>query len=164
MLRRRRGNGLIIKLLTAVVVVGLIILLFLSVRGMLKATNEEEAVQIVEQFYDFEQEGDFGSSWELFHSLMKERYKKSDYVQTRAHVFMQHFGTNTFQYEMGEPERKFDVQLVEGTEALKEVYLITVTQIYHSSFGNFKIVQPVYAAEESGDWRVLWSFQKSEDF
>ncbi|WP_454189937.1 hypothetical protein [Paenibacillus sp. Marseille-Q7038] len=163
MLRRRRGNGLI-KLLTAVLVVGLIILLFWSVRGMVKSTNEEEAVKIVEQFYDYEQEGDFGSSWELFHSLMKERYKKPDYVQTRAHVFMRHFGTNTFQYERSEPERKFDVQLVEGKEALKEVYLITVTQIYHSSFGNFKIVQPVYAAEESGDWRVLWSFQKSEDF
>ncbi|WP_211749186.1 hypothetical protein [Paenibacillus sp. Marseille-Q4541] len=163
MLRRRRGKGLV-KLLTAALVVGLIVLLFYSVRGMVKSTNEEEAVQIIEQFYAFEQEGDFGSSWELFHSLMKEKYKKPDYVQTRAHVFMQHFGTNTFQYNLSEPERKFDVQLVEGKEPLKEVYLITVTQIYHSSFGNFKIVQPVYAAEESGEWRVLWSFQRSEDF
>lgn len=126
--------------------------------------NEEEAVEVVAQFYDFEQEGDFGSSWELFHSLMKEKYKKSDYVQTRAHVFMQHFGTNTFVYHLSEPDRTFDVQLIEGKEPLNEVYLVTVTQIYHSSFGNFKIVQPVYAAEESGEWRILWSFQKAEEF
>lgn len=163
MLRKRRGHGMF-KWFTALVVVSLIILLFFSVRGMFKSLNEEEAVEVIAQFYDFEQEGDFGSSWELFHSLMKEKYKKSDYVQTRAHVFMQHFGTNTFEYHLSEPERTFDVQLIEGKEPLSEVYLVTVTQIYHSSFGNFKIVQPVYAAEESGEWRILWSFQKAEEF
>ncbi|MCM3786669.1 hypothetical protein M3231_27420 [Neobacillus mesonae] len=163
MLRKRRGNSLI-KLVSTVIVIGLVALLFFSVRGALQSSEEEEAVNIVKEFYTYEQEGDFGSSWELFHSQMKEKYKKPDYVQTRAHVFMQHFGTNTFKLELSKPERHYDVQLIEGKETLGEVYIVTVTQTYNSSFGNFKIVQPVYAAEESGEWRVLWSFQKAEEF
>ncbi|MCM3127707.1 hypothetical protein ACFQ3J_13795 [Paenibacillus provencensis] len=161
MLRKRRRKGLM-KLATTVIVISLVALLFYSLRGAFESSEEEKAVNLVEEFYTYEQEGDFGSSWELFHSFMRERYKKSDYVQTRAHVFMQHFGTNTFKFEMTEPKRVFDVQLIEGKEPLGEVYMITVTQTYHSSFGNFDIVQPVYAAQESGEWRVLWSFQKVE--
>ncbi|GAK41100.1 hypothetical protein PUW24_13505 [Paenibacillus urinalis] len=163
MLRKRRANGLL-KIVATLLIVGLLALLFFSIQGVMKSNEEEDARKVIEQFYTYEQEGDFGSSWELFHSLLQERYKKPDYVQTRAHVFMQHFGTNTFKYEVSEPERLFDVQLIEGKEALAEVYQFTVTQIYHSSFGNFKMVQPVYASQESGEWRVLWSFDKAQEF
>lgn len=163
MLRKKRRNTLL-KLVSTLIVIGLVVLLFFSVRGALQSSKEEEAVSVVNEFYTYEQEGDFGSSWELFHSQMKEKYKKPDYVQTRAHVFMQHFGTNTFKYELSKPERNYDIQLVEGKETLGEVFMITVSQTYYSSFGNFKIVQPVYVTEESGEWRLLWSFQKSEEF
>lgn len=163
MLRKRRGTYLV-KFFSLVIVVGVIALLFFSLQGMLQSSDEKEAVNVVKEFYTYEQEGDFGSSWELFHSQMKEKYKKPDYVQARAHVFMQHFGTNTFKFKLSEPESNYDVQLIEGKEILGQVYVITVTQTYYSSFGNFQIVQPVYAAEESGDWKVLWTFQKGEEF
>lgn len=61
----------------------------------------DQAVEALNEFYTMEQSGNFGGSWELFHSQMKKKFEKSTYVQQRAHVFMQDMGTDTFTFELG---------------------------------------------------------------
>lgn len=63
-----------------------------------------QAKEVVEQFYHYEQEGDFSKSWELFHPVMKEKFTKSNYLQVRAHVFIRDFGVDTFTYKVQKPE------------------------------------------------------------
>ncbi|WP_102776564.1 hypothetical protein [Alteribacillus bidgolensis] len=36
----------------------------------------EEAKETVELFYEYEQQGDFAQSWELFHPDMKDKFSK----------------------------------------------------------------------------------------
>jgi hypothetical protein len=50
------------------------------------------------EFYEYEQLEDYSRSWELFHSSMKERFPKGDYIQDCVHVFIGHFGADTFEF------------------------------------------------------------------
>ena len=53
------------------------------------SSSDKQAQEIAEEFYSYyEQEGEFSSSWELFHSSMKQKFTKGHYIQDRAHVFM----------------------------------------------------------------------------
>ncbi|WP_342602376.1 hypothetical protein [Peribacillus sp. FSL E2-0159] len=57
---------------------------------------------VVEDFYEYESEAEFGKSWELLSSEMKQRFpNRADYVQNRSHVFLQHIDVETFQYDVG---------------------------------------------------------------
>ncbi|MFC5652853.1 hypothetical protein ACFPYJ_27870 [Paenibacillus solisilvae] len=159
-MKRRRGDHLLLFKL----VIGFFILLVAwmtwhNASRFFSPGEESEALHAVEQFYKYEQVGDFGSAWELFHPLMQQRFNKPDYIQRRAHIMLQDFGVKTFEFHTGKPELLTDWKMSQETDAIAEVYQIDVTQIFHSPYGNFEIVQSCFAAYESGEWRLLWSYQ-----
>jgi len=45
-----------------------------------------------------EQNGGFAYYWKSFHPLLKERWSKTQFITDRLHVFIGHFGTETFQF------------------------------------------------------------------
>ncbi|RXT02869.1 hypothetical protein [Ammoniphilus sp. CFH 90114] len=117
--------------------------------------------QVVEQFYQYEQTGDFGSSWELFHPLMKEKFSKESYIQQRAHVFMQHFDVTTFDYQLGDPVLVQEWKMGTASPALPQVYKVPVTLFYPSGiFGDFSIQQDVFLALEETEYRILWPYSQ----
>ena len=44
------------------------------------ASPAQQAKNAVQQFYSFEQQGEFASSWMLFHPSLKEIFKKGPYI------------------------------------------------------------------------------------
>lgn len=124
-------------------------------------TPSNQAKKAVEKFYEYEQDGSFSESWEMFHPYMKERFEKGDYLQDRAHVFFQHFGVNSFTFTLKKAELVRNWQIEEDAEPIEEVYKVTVTQYYQGMYGNFEIVQDVYTTLLDGKWTVLWDYKKS---
>ncbi|WP_096274071.1 hypothetical protein [Paucisalibacillus globulus] len=125
-------------------------------------TPSNQAENAVEEFYSYEQEGAFSDSWEMFHPFMKERFEKGHYLQDRAHVFLNHFGVNTFTFSIEDAEVVHDWQIEEDAETIDEVYHIPVTQYYQGKYGNFSIVQDVYVTNLDEEWTILWDYKKSE--
>ena len=154
--RRRRYAKQWLLLIGIVVVCG-----WMTTKGLqlLFATGRaEEAEQVVDQFYRLEQEGDYGSSWELLHSSMKEQYPKDHYIQQRAHIFMQDFKSETYLYELGKSKSLSGFQLKQNGKALEldHVYAVQVTQDFDTLYGPIQLVQTCYVAEENGEWSLLW--------
>ncbi len=123
-------------------------------------STEREVEKVVEQFYQYEQNGDFSNSWEMFHSSMKNRFDKSDYIQDRAHVFLEHFGVNTFDFTISEPVKIENYQMTTELANTQTVYRLIVTYIYQSKYGYLEIDQPVILAEEDQEWRILWEYEE----
>lgn len=124
------------------------------------SSDARQLEQTVQQFYKYEQEGDYGSSWELFHPQMKEIYTKDYYIQLRAHVFMQQLGATHMQLALGNPERLEEWRLSEGAQPLEDVYRLEAEQRFLSSFGLLTLRQEVYAVKETEGWLLLWSFHE----
>ncbi|AIM16263.1 hypothetical protein [Neobacillus sedimentimangrovi] len=135
----------------------LVILVFLLVRCVFD-TSEQEALEVVDEFYRYEQKGDFAQSWQLFHSSMKQRFSKGHYIQDRAHVFMNHFGVETFTYTIGEPEKLEEWKISKDQPALTNVYKFLVTQTYKGKYGNFDIQQEVFVVQEKEKWKIMWDY------
>ncbi|ASR48657.1 hypothetical protein B4V02_19155 [Paenibacillus kribbensis] len=165
MLFRRRAASMFMfirRLLYFALICGLLWLLWLGLRGVMSTGEDNQAVKVLNDFYTMEQSGNFGGSWELFHSQMKKKFEKSTYVQQRAHVFMQDMGTDTFTFELGEPQAEYDIRTDQDGEGVGKAYRITVTQHYKTRFGTFNIVQPCYVTQEGEEWRVLWVYKEKE--
>lgn len=158
MLRRRNRNTMLKRIAFILFVLLLLWLIGRSLPALFRADAPDEAAAAAEEFYKYEQSGDFGSSWELFHPLMKERFPKSAYVQNRAHIFMQHFGVQTFKLQMESPEREFDVQIIQGVKPFPEAYKIKVIQTYSGTFGEFDLVQMCYLVQDGKEWTLLWYY------
>ncbi|WP_235420950.1 hypothetical protein [Jeotgalibacillus soli] len=126
---------------------------------ILLPSDAEEALETVDLFYRLEQEADFSTSWELFHSEMKNRFPKAGYIQDRAHVFMNHFGVNTYTYTLSEPEEIEDWKMDIDTESIF-VYEIIVTQSYIGKYGRFDFIQYVYVSLEEDEWKILWDYNE----
>ncbi|SEO14404.1 hypothetical protein SAMN05518847_10664 [Paenibacillus sp. OV219] len=148
------------KLLLGLVIVLVVWLGWRNFSGLFQSGDDEQAQAAVEQFYSFEQQGDYGSAWELFHPEMQQRFKKAEYIQNRAHIMMQDFGVNTFDVHIGSPSRVADWKMTEGAAPISVVYEFDVEELFHSQYGNFTIVQPCYAAYDSGKWKLLWSYEQ----
>ncbi|ATA61575.1 hypothetical protein GS458_3148 [Geobacillus stearothermophilus] len=147
-IRARAG----VAVLTAAAVLVAILSLFLS-------NERNEAKEIVDTFYRYEQAGDFGSSWELFHPLMKKKFPKDVYIQRRAHVFMQDFGVETFDYRIDEVENLSSWSMSDENKPLHDVYRVRVIQTFHSVFGVFEIHQDVFVATEKGEKSILFPYR-----
>jgi hypothetical protein len=119
-----------------------------------------QAKEVVEQFYHYEQEGDFSKSWELFHPVMKEKFTKSNYLQVRAHVFMQDFGVDTFTYKVQKPEELKTWKMSKTGPFMKIVYKVLITQNYKGKFGNFEVIQEVFVVKDKGEWKVVWDYNQ----
>ncbi|WP_147534159.1 hypothetical protein [Bacillus marasmi] len=149
---RRRKNPLII-IAIAIAVIGIAV-------ASLVASLKSKPEKVVEQFYQLEQEGDFGSSWDLFHSQMKERFNKDQYIQSRAHVFMQDMNAHSFTFKLGDTEKHDEWRATQGGKALKNVHQVTVYQTFQSKFGKFTIEHPCFVVEEKGEWKLLWDYNQ----
>jgi hypothetical protein len=112
----------------------------------------------VDQFYRYEQRGDYGSAWELFHPMMKQKFTKEAYIQQRAHLFMEHLGAATFSFELGQAASLSTWQF--GKQTLRDIYQIPVTQTFHTTFGDFTITQNAFVIKEKDQWQLLWPFSK----
>ena len=76
---------------------------------------------------------------------MKKKFpNQADYVQNRAHVFLQHMEVTTFTYEVGKASKKKNWQMNDGSQKFKEVYEVPVTLTFESRFGLFKLQQKNY--------------------
>lgn len=137
-----------------------IVLLFIIFR-LLSSHANSEAYKVVDQFYSLEQGSNFAASWELFHPYMQSKFSKNGYIQERNHVFMQHFGVTTFDYNIGKPKKLTNWSISNPPELplIDQVYKFPVTKQYKSKFGTFNIVQNVYAANHEGKWVILWSYK-----
>jgi hypothetical protein len=157
-MRRRRkrgmGGGLSGMILAWVFVLGLILVGYLYI----PTPSQWQAERVVSKFYHLEQQGDFGGSWELFHSQMKKKFDKQTYIQKRAHVLMQDFGTQTFDFEIGRVHTEKDWKMASDAAQLTDVYWFPVYMTFHSTFGYFTLEQNVYVTKEKDEWRILWSY------
>ncbi|ASN04507.1 hypothetical protein [Virgibacillus necropolis] len=151
-----RGTTLLIVLLFTVVTAAITIyyLFFFS------KPPGEQAVEVVDTFYTYEQDGAFSDSWAMFHPLMKEKFPKGHYLQDRAHIFMNHFGVTTFTYTLSEAMEVKNWKIEKGAEPIPTTYMVTVTQVYKGKYGNFSIVQDLYTTIVDGEWKVLWDYKK----
>ncbi|HJV44991.1 MAG TPA: hypothetical protein VJ824_04605 [Bacillota bacterium] len=122
------------------------------------STTPSTPTALVQQFYEYERIGDYGSSWELFHSQMKDRFNKQNYIQQRAKVFMQDFGVDTFEFSIGKAQPVHSWKMTPDTAPLEETYRVPVTQMFKSNFGVFSLQQDVYVADDNGKLRVLWAY------
>ncbi|MDQ0216289.1 hypothetical protein J2S13_002730 [Oikeobacillus pervagus] len=113
----------------------------------------------MDKFYHYEQQGRFSESWELFHPFMKEKFPKGYYLQDRAHVFMNHFGVETFTYTLGKPKKLKKWRPTDEGRKLKNVYKVPVIQSYKGTYGNFSLHQEVFVVREKEKWFVLWDYQ-----
>ncbi|MDQ1000752.1 hypothetical protein QFZ28_001152 [Neobacillus niacini] len=136
-----------------------IVTVFMLIRGAW-FSPDKEAVAVVEEFYLYEQQGEFASSWDLFHSTMKEKFGKGHYIQDRAHVFMNHFGVETFDFTMSEPEKMDQWKMSKTGPAMKNVYKIIVIQTYKGIYGNFDLEQEVFAVQEKDEWKIVWDYNQ----
>ncbi|MCT2537005.1 hypothetical protein NC661_18475 [Aquibacillus koreensis] len=150
----RRQQGLLI------IGVAIAFIIFIVVFIMIQLSPSHQAKEIVEAFYVYEEEGKFADSWDLFHSQMKSRFDKAHYIQDRAHVFMNHFGVTTFSFELSGVNEMNNWKMSSDAKPIGTVYEVVVTQSYKGDYGNFSIVQSIYATKEEGDWKVLWDYNK----
>ncbi|TYR79332.1 hypothetical protein FZC66_14570 [Priestia megaterium] len=144
------------------VAIGLVSMIVLCVWGFQFTflSSTYQAKSTVEEFYTLEQEGNFSDSWELFHSAMKERFPKGAYIQDRAHVFLNHFGVDTFSYEVKDVQKVEQWKMTNEMEAFKEVYEIQIVQTYKGKYGNFNLHQLVFAVKEKGEWKIAWDYKQ----
>ncbi|MFZ3577172.1 hypothetical protein [Virgibacillus sp. DJP39] len=152
--KRGRGIGLIFLL---IVTTGIVIMLYFLMK---EPPPEDQAKEAVNTFYTYEQDGAFSESWAMFHPLMQEKFTKGGYIQDRAHVFMNHFGVVTFTYTLGEAVKVLNWEIEDGADPIPTVYGVTVTQDYKSKYGNFSIVQDVYATVVDDKWKIIWNYKK----
>lgn len=152
MLKKRNHPGILLLLL---LIAGTFI--FMLAR-LLFSSPSSEAKSVVEQFYAFEQDANFSASWGLFHPYMKEKFTKAAYIQDRTHVFMGHFGAETFSYEISEAEHIEGWRAAKGEKSFKSAYKFEVTQMYTGKYGKFSFIQEVYVVEQKKKLVILWNF------
>ncbi|KAB2336686.1 hypothetical protein F7731_10005 [Cytobacillus depressus] len=128
-------------------------------RGLFSSSGDH-ALKAVDAFYKYEQEGNFSGSWEMFHPYMKLKFTKGHYLQDRAHVFMNHFGVDTFTYSLGKPKKLKNWQPPSEEFDLGIVYKVPVTQVFKGKYGNFSLHQEVFVVRVKKDWMILWDYNK----
>lgn len=136
------------------------LVLFAALISRLVPDGEKKAEEAVRKFYQYEQKGNFSESWDMFHPLMQERFSKGHYIQDRAHVFLNHFGVDTFDVVLGDAEKMDRWKMTGEAEPLEDVYKVPVTMVYKGKYGNFNIQQDVFAVKEEGEWKILWDYKK----
>jgi hypothetical protein len=150
---RRRKNPIPLLLLGIGVILFIVIIIALTGRGEAGSPD-----QVINEFYKNEQQGDFGKSWELFHSQMKKKFGKSSYIQTKNHVFMGHMGVDTFDVKVGEIEKIKKFSFSKDGPTFKNVRSAKVDLLFKSQFGEMTISQVCYVAQEKEEWKILWDY------
>ena len=153
MIRKRRSNK---PLLFVILPIGALCIVIGSIK--LLFSQSYEPIDVVKAFYTYEQERNYSDSWELLHPIMKERWSKTDFMTDRLHVFVGHFGTDTFEFSVGEPEEISNWKMNKEAQLVDTVYKFNVVQTYRGKYGKFSFVQEVYVTKEEEEWRILWDY------
>ncbi|MBM7662546.1 hypothetical protein JOC85_003353 [Bacillus mesophilus] len=154
-MRRRR------KPINPIAIIGMIVIPLLIFGAYSLVFSSNKAEQLVENFYTYEQQGNFSESWELFHPIMKEKFTQGGYIQDRAHVFIGHFGADTFSYEIAKPTKIKDWKMSKDTEPFKVAHKYLVTTSYKGKYGAFHFIQEVYVVKgEENEWNIVWDYNK----
>jgi hypothetical protein len=151
-MRRRSPVPLVIGAIASILIV---VALFMIVGESREPDTPEE---VIKEFYQFEQSGDFGNAWELFHPEMQNKFPKSSYIQTKNHVFMGHMGVDEFEVEVGKIEKLEKFTFNEEGLTFKNVRKAEVALFFDSQFGELTISQTCYVALEEGEWKILWDY------
>lgn len=157
---RRSGFGRQKGIWVVLFAIGLV-LLFLSFLYSLLLSPERKALRVVEEFYVYEQAGDYGQSWGLLHTQMRLRFDRTAYVQDKTHVFNGHFGAETFSFDISAGDTLKGWRMQKDGEVFEKVYEFVVEQKYKGKYGHFLFVQYVYVAQDEGEWRILWDYNHS---
>ena len=147
-----------LKIFSYIALIALSVLLIISFFRSLFFNPEKEALRAVETFYELETAGNFGESWEMFHPLMKEKFSRNHYIQDRAHVFLNHFGVETFAVSFGKPKHYPEWQMDQSSPLLEDVYKIPIIMTFKGKYGDFAIHQDVFCHKVDGEWTILWSY------
>ena len=132
-----------------IILFGIIILFFIG-------SPKSQAKNVVEEFYSYEQDGDFASSWNLLHSEIQARFSEDQYIERRSNLFLE-LGISTFQYDLDNIDVVKNWTTSSVNLSFQEIYKVPVRQIFQSEFGVLTLEQDLYVAEENGEWRILWS-------
>jgi hypothetical protein len=155
-MRRKRVPAFVFPL-AVLLLAGLLLAAGIS----LLLSPERKAKGVVEEFYFHEADGDFSDSWELLHPFMKEKFSKTAYVQDRTHVFIGHFGAETFTYNVGEGKKLEGWSMEKGRSPFGTAYKYHVAQHYKGKYGKFSFQQDVYVTQdEEGKWHILWDYNQ----
>ncbi|WP_042222205.1 hypothetical protein [Oceanobacillus manasiensis] len=122
---------------------------------------KNQAERAVENFYDYEKSAAYSLSWEMFHPLMQEKLDKKEYLQVRGELFMGYLSTKEFSYSIEKIDKVKGWTMDESSNTFEVVYKVQVNQRLKGDFGNFTIIQHVYAAEVEGDWKILWDYKRN---
>lgn len=121
---------------------------------------ENRAEEVVEKFYDYEINGLFSESWELFHPLMKEKIPKGEYIQERAGFLVNHLEVTTSNYSIEDTKKLENWQMEAGAEGIPEVFKVLVSQEFNGKYGKVTIKQNVYVTDVDGEWKILWDYKE----
>lgn len=146
--------------LKIIILVICILSVFLFSIRLIILSPAKKAETIVSKFYSFEQDGNFSDSWNLFHPFMKEKFPKSAFIQDRAHVFIGHFGAETFSYEIGDPTEVKGWKPAKGEKSFKNAYKFLVKQNYSGKYGKFSFNQEVYVVKYKKELVILWDYNQ----
>ena len=152
-MRKRQRNKL---LLFVIISICSLLVLISSINYLFSPSYKSK--KVVEAFYTHEQSGDFADSWELLHPFMKDRWSKTQFMTDRLHVFVGHFGTETFQFSIEEGNKIKDWKMAEELQPFDVAYKFTVIQTYKGKYGKFSFLQEVYVAKDEEEWRILWDY------
>lgn len=156
--RRRRGAAQTAFFVLVLLLAVSSVLLFLH--NVFWSGDRHRVRETVKAFYDYERSGDYGSAWELLHSGMKEHFAQDAYIQARTTFYSLLQGGGGMAVVLGKPEQVAEWRMADNAPVLRDVYRITVEQRMLSVFGGVAVRQDVFAAEENGEWRLLWSYQE----
>ena len=142
------------RILILLTVAGLIIVI---VRLVFFSLGNSSA-DTVEKFYSLEQNNNYSESWDLFHPFMKEKFPKASFIQDRSHVFIGHFGAESFEFLISEGEEIQNWRPSKGEKPFKTAYKYLVTQSYKGKYGKFSFVQEVYVVKYQKEWTIIWDY------
>lgn len=138
-----------------------LIIIFLSILIInIFFSQENAAEKAIHEFYRLEEAGDFGQSWEMFHPVMQAKIPKKDYVQDRPHVFLNHFGIDSFRTTFGKVKKLNNWKVEKESKTLNDVFMIPITMHIMGKYGTLDIQQDVYTVKVEDDWRIMWDYEK----
>lgn len=152
-MRRRSSNKLLILF-----IVVLVIVLVIGFSNLFSSIGDQEPRDVVEDFYKAEQDGDFGSAWELLHPVMQKRFSKNAFVTERSHIYMSHYGVKTFSYTLGEEDEHKNWKMEKDSKAFPIAHSFEVEQTFKSKFGTFIVKQKVYVVLVNEEWKIVWEY------
>lgn len=139
----------------------IIFLLILIIGGALTfylSTRHYQIRYVTHRYTYYEESGDFGSAWNMLHSLMKSKVNQATYVQTKSQIYLNDFKATAYHYKI-KRIRHLNTWYLTKKNPVHNVYRVTIDESFNSQFGRKIMIYNIYFARDSKDrnrWCVLW--------